>query len=290
MKCFYHKADLDGHCSGAIVKLEHPECEMIGANYNIPLDTSTITPGEVVFVVDFSFSREEMVWLRDNTELHWIDHHKSAIEKVPKDKCIKGLRAIGSAGCELTWMYLARVPRQNTYRLDYGSIPEIRLPIAVYLLGRYDVWDHEDPRVLAFQYGMRTIADTRPGATIWEELLSREPRAALKVEELIVIGQIILDYETQQNEKYVKGMHYETTFHGYRALVVNKPYSNSKVFDSVYDPEKHDIKILFGVKPGEIKYSLFCDKPDIDVSAIAVQYGGGGHKGAAGFYTKELIL
>ena len=33
MKCFYHSADLDGHCSGAIVKMVYPECELIGINY-----------------------------------------------------------------------------------------------------------------------------------------------------------------------------------------------------------------------------------------------------------------
>jgi hypothetical protein len=33
MICFYHSADLDGHCSGAIIKKVHPECELIGINY-----------------------------------------------------------------------------------------------------------------------------------------------------------------------------------------------------------------------------------------------------------------
>lgn len=30
---FYHSADLDGFCSGAIIKYSFPECELIPINY-----------------------------------------------------------------------------------------------------------------------------------------------------------------------------------------------------------------------------------------------------------------
>ena len=36
MKCFYHSADLDGQCSGAIVKLARPDCELVGIDYGDP--------------------------------------------------------------------------------------------------------------------------------------------------------------------------------------------------------------------------------------------------------------
>ena len=68
MKCFYHSADLDGHCSAAIVKAVCPECELIGINYGdaFPWDLfveaeerksgSIILPAkepETVYMVDF---------------------------------------------------------------------------------------------------------------------------------------------------------------------------------------------------------------------------------------------
>jgi len=31
--CFYHSADLDGHCSGAIVRKVFPQAQLVGANY-----------------------------------------------------------------------------------------------------------------------------------------------------------------------------------------------------------------------------------------------------------------
>ncbi len=85
-------------------------------------------------------------------------------------------------------------------------------------------------------------------------------------------------------------MSFETTFKGLRAIVINKPISNSKVFDSVWDESKHDIMIIFGCKPGSFKYSLYSTKDNVDCSDIARLFGGDGHKGAAGFHSDMLLF
>jgi len=274
MKCFYHKSDLDGHCSGAIIRQENPECEMIGVDYTDSLDSlkmrGCFQSGETVFVVDFSFSLSDMEYLNDHTDLVWIDHHKSAIEKCKSIEC-SGAREIGKAGCELTWEYMH----------------PISMPRSVKLLGRYDVWDHVNPDVLPFQYGFRSLPDTLPESEIWEYILLPNPD---DIDRIISLGMTIIDYERKQNKIYAKGMSYESELEGLRAIVINKAFSNSKIFDSVYDPEKHDIMVLFGIKQGEYKYSLYSTKDSVDVSEIAVKYGGGGHKGAAGFYSKTQLV
>lgn len=273
MKCFYHKSDLDGRCSGAIIKSYYSYCEMIGIDYNDALDLELVTPFETVYVVDFSFNRDEMDKLNKYVDLIWIDHHKSAIEKCD-GLIIKGNREIGKAGCELTWEYI------------HGDIP---LPKAVYYLGRYDVWDHSDENTLSFQYGMREYDDTRPDTAImfWEHLFHMDYQGLFHI---IDRGKLIMQYQARQDANYAKAMAYELEFHGYRAVIMNKPMTNSLAFKSVYDPDKHDIMIAFGVKPDGIKYTLYCDKPDIDVSIIATTYGGGGHQGVAGFYSDYLII
>ncbi len=157
MKCFYHRVDLDGRCSGAIVKKMYPECEMIGADYNDTLDLDSIKQGEKVFIVDFSFPIDKMIQLSNTAELVWIDHHKSAIEKAHKAGFLSSggqLLHMGSddpstkkAGCELTWEWI--YPREKT-------------PLAVKLLSKYDVWNLKDPLVLPFQYGFRQFEYTFP--------------------------------------------------------------------------------------------------------------------------------
>lgn len=274
MKCFYHKSDLDGHCSGAIIKREYPECEMIGVDYNDRLEKFDLIHGEKVFVVDFCFEPHQIMFeLNKICDLVWIDHHKTAIEWAHESGFLASSGQsleIGKAGCELTWEFLHDRP----------------IPYAVKMLGRYDVWDHSCPEVLPFQYGMRQEENTRPDAEIWEYVIG----SIVSADEILQRGQTILKYETNQSAKYAKGMAYEANFEGYKAIVMNKAYANSKAFDAVYDPDKHDIMILFGIKPGQCKYSLYSNKSEIDVSVIAAKYGGGGHIGAAGFYTENLII
>lgn len=274
MKCFYHRSDFDGHCSGAIVKHKYPECEMIGADYNDapPL----MQEGEVIFVVDICFKPEDMKRLANHHKLIWIDHHETSIDKIYKSGIHPdGLRSVEFSGCELTWMFL---------------FPDNEMPQAVRYLGRYDIWDHENPHVLAFQYGLREGINTLPDTPIWKELFEPGTTEKFLVNNFIKTGETILRYQNRQNEIYAKGMAYEAEFEGLRAIVMNKPFTNSKAFDSVYDPEKHDIMILFGVKPDECKYTLYSDKPEIHVGKIAEKHGGGGHAGAAGFYSKKLVV
>lgn len=286
MICFYHKSDLVGICSAAIVLLAYPGAKTIGVDYSNKLEEfkHLIPENEPVYVVDFSFPETDMQWLSDHTKLHWIDHHKTSVAWANE----KGFLASGGqslitnddpkktlAGCEQTWLYLFDTP----------------VPKAVYYLGRYDVWDHsDDSNILAFQYGMRLGVTTRH--PYWGLLLSDKDQKGTSslIQRRIEAGKTLLAYETIQNEITAKSMAFETTLNGYQAIAINKAFTNSKIFDSVYDPTKHDIMILFGVKPGQVKYTIYSSKSSVDASQIAKSYGGGGHKGAAGFYHERMFL
>jgi len=106
MKCFYHSADLDGHCSGAIIKKFNPKVELIGYNYGQEFPWDSIQPGEQVFMVDVSLPMPQMYKLASMGTLYWIDHHISAIndheeQAAREDWSIKGLRRTDRAACEL---------------------------------------------------------------------------------------------------------------------------------------------------------------------------------------------
>ena len=277
MTCFYHSADLDGHCSGAIVKNKHPECEMIGINYGQEFPWDKISNGEQVFMVDFGLQPfSGMERLNSICELHWIDHHKTAIEDAHKAGFLASggqLLEVGKAACELVWEYLRS-----------GK----KVPTAVFLLGRYDVWDHSDDRVLPFQYGFRQHTDTRPeNQGLWYEYMAEGP----SVSETIRNGRILLSYESSQNEKFCRAYAFETELYGLSAVCANKGFTNSKVFDSVYDPKKYHLMITFcRLKPpaGKWTVSIYSTREDVDCGSIAKSFGGGGHKGAAGFQSESL--
>lgn len=283
MKCFYHSADLDGHCSGAIVKHRYPECELIGINYGQPFPwESIISPAETVFMVDFSLQPfEEMMDLRDRCTLVWIDHHKSAIEEADKVLAswpnrfpvFSGVREIGKAGCELTWNFL---------------FPHDEAPPVVWLLGRYDVWDLEYPSVLAFQYGMR-LFDTNPeNQDFWGRYFKCEDAMTDPVVGTMARGKVVMDYVGQENAKYAKACAFEVAFEGLRCIAINKMLTNSQVFDTVWDRDKYHAMITFGFRHGKWTFSMYSDREDVDVSEICKRYGGGGHKGASGFQCDHI--
>jgi uncharacterized protein len=296
MKCFYHSADLDGHCSGAIVKFRYPECAMIGINYgqDFPFDDFIKQPGQTVFMVDFCLQPfEQMERLQKLCNLIWIDHHaKGSIDEAEKRGFICcGSREIGKAGCELVWEYIFGSPG-----VDFNPMPS-----AVTLLGRYDVWDHADQAVLPFQYGMRQFKNTLPeNQDLWAPLLSSEPTSEKLLVSIIDTGKVILDYEESQNAKFCKAYAFETILYlgdgdvpteALDAICANRGFTNSKLFDSVYDPVKHHLMITFvRLKPPAHKWtvSLYSTRDDVDCGAIAKVFGGGGHKGAAGFQCVDL--
>jgi len=273
MKCFYHSADLDGHCSGAIVKHKFPECEMIGIDYGDKFPWDSIKLHEAVYMVDFSLQPfDQMIELNERCDLIWIDHHKSAIEECKNSESIFfGVQNSDLAACELTWKYFS------------GDKP----PTAVFLLGRYDVWDHSDPNVLPFQYGLRMEENTFPGSPVWDDLFLDEGRK--KFFEILHRGRVALEYQKQQNKKIIKSRGFEIELDGLRVIACNAPLTNSQLFDFVWDPEKYDAMLTFSMRPDrQYTISMYTDKPEVDVSEICKARGGGGHKGAAGFQCNEL--
>lgn len=283
MLCFYHSSDLDGHCSGAIVKCVYPECEMIGINYGQEFPWHRISQNDVVFMVDFTLQPfDKMGELASKCNLTWLDHHKTEVEEAER-RGFKpdGVRKIGEASCSLTWKYLFNCNQT---------------PLSVQLLAAHDVWDHTDPRTLPFQYGFRMFNDTSPEN---QELWIRFFESRQEVGEVIKIGNVIIEYEKNQNAKFCKAYVFSTAIsadidgekHTYRAIACNRGFTNSKIFDSVWDEKMHDVMITFvRLKLPAKKWtvSLYSTKPDVDCGKIARFYGGGGHPGAAGFQCDEL--
>ena len=179
---------------------------------------------------------------------------------------------VGKAGCELTAQWFM------------GT--DFPLPRAIFLLGRYDVWDWPNVKdSIEFQYGMRTFSNAEydpRDRSFWGRVFMDTDF----VNAIIEKGRIIYEYEQTQNAKYIRSCMQETELCGYKALSVNKGLCNSTIFDSVTDSFKYDLYIAYVIRNGLFNVSLYSTK--IDVSAIAKLYGGGGHAGAAGFSCVEL--
>lgn len=283
MICIYHSKDLDGYCSGAIVKRKYPDVKLIGYDYGQELPMNEIPFGEPIIMIDVSLPMDKMATLSNhsNHNLTWIDHHISAINDYKNQNNIElgGITPVlenGIAACEGGWKYL---------------FPDESMPTAVKLLGEYDTWRNQDKErwdnaIMPFQYGMRMICSSPE--TFPEYLFDKDGVVTnYPVEDIIKTGKSILAYQKQQNQRACRSS-FEIEFEGLRAICLNNGGASSQVFDSVYNPEKHDVMIPFVFTGKHWTFSLYTTKDEIDCSIIAKSKGGGGHKKAAGFQLKEL--
>ena len=282
MKCFHHD-DLDGKCSGAIVKHHYPDCEMISMDYEKDFPFNTIQPEEKIWIVDFSLQKpgefKKLCDIVGKENIVWIDHHQTSIKKIEKEGItdLKGHRAdtIPSASI-LTWNFI--------------NAPEtIPLPSALRAINTWDTWKHDDnPVILNFICGMGAY-NTDPENPIWEKLLYTKKESLF--ETIRKKGSTIRSFTEISNKEYIEKFGFEVQFDSeefkkYRGLACNVGNGNSKTFGSKI--KEYDLVITF-ISNGE-KYAvrMYTEKTYLKMNKIAVEYGGGGHPQAAGFECKKL--
>lgn len=277
----YHSKDLDGYCSGAIIKMaleeKNAEYQLIGYDYGQPFPWDKIKYGSSVIMADVSLPMHDMMVLAEQTKWNftWLDHHKSAIEdflKLPQQYQSGIPHVLDSrfAACELCWKYF------------YPNRP---LPLAIELLGKYDTWRENgtmywDDVILPFQYGMRlecTSPETFPLGILGTNHL---------LNDTIAWGKAILKYQANVDAYAAKGA-FEIDFKGYKAICMNGGGTNSQAFKTVYDEAKHDLMMPFKFNGKQWVFSIYTTK-DIDCSVMCKEMLGGGHSRACGFQIDDI--
>ena len=272
MRCFYHRNDLDGICSGAIVRHRYPDCKMIGFDYGDHFSFESLNPKELVILVDISLSPEEMInFIKKEMKVIWIDHHHSALVNAETYKYneIRGLRRTGVGACELAWRYFFEDP----------------VPRSVHMLSQYDVWDHTDSRVVPFQYGIGALGLSVYNS-IWLQIFDDRI-----IDRAIQTGLKILSYVKQATKKIFRETGYKDTWEGCVTIFMNSCILDSTVYTFLPQADLFDCDVIASYYKRfdrRYKVSLRSYKEGIDVSKIATKYGGGGHKSAAGFICNEL--
>ena len=269
MICLYHSRDLDGLCSGAIVKRALPHVKLIGYDYGD--DLPEISPEESIVMIDVSLPMDKMAELASRVrEFIWIDHHVSAINEfnaMTWPENVKAHLRVGVSACELGWEYFFR------------GLP---MPETVQMLGEYDTWRNQDPArwrtVLEFQYGTRAMI-TRPED--FDEWFFAGPGGWIM--NACQRGKAVLAYQEQVNAKQAKNA-YEREVCGLPAVVINAGGFNSDLFKTVWNPARHKLMMCWQYDgKGWFTASLYTTHEDVDCSVLAKNMGGGGHRKASGF-------
>ena len=288
---FYHSADLDGHCGGAICASAYRQEEhsLHPIDYGDGFPHYAIEEGDTVVFVDWTPPPEDFAKVLDRIpagRIIWLDHHAPNIKRAwdyliekgyevagpPAINCIQGNFADdGLSGCEKAWGWF---------------FPDNPMPRIVHHLGRFDVWDHADLDTLPVQYGVKTHIDTDPSTnlTLWRTLLTD---AHAEVEDVFTRGRAIWEYVQSSNRHTTLFSLCEVWWDGKLWAAVNAPLANSRVMDGFWKEEYVGVLIYaYSGDRGLWKVSLFRspDRDDVSMGAIAHERGGGGHAGAAGFW------
>lgn len=293
MKVFYH-VDNDGKCAGFWVKqlaqhYDNYPLEFYKINYGMDFPFDEIQPNEQVYIVDYSIFPEEMDKLLEITQdVVWIDHHQSAIKRYEGyAKDIRGIRLDGIAGCMLTYCFLKYMTNGGIGEIvnNFNISMTQKAPMFTRLVADYDVW--------TFEYGLQTrqfssgfqLYENEPENEIWEELLNDSDEMLLDY--ICKSGADIIQYRVKWAAEYCATKGFDATLDGFKCFAINLAMVSSDDFDSI-DSENYDMFVGFSYDGKAWTYSLRSTK--IDVSKIAMNYGGGGHAGAAGFSSEELLL
>jgi len=281
--CFYHKVDWDGNISAAIVKDFIPGATLIPFDYNMELPLDLLNEDDTVFFVDVSTQPYTRIFdvINKVKKVIIIDHHKSFIDFANSSK-LEDLPNVSLildptyAACELTYLY---------FKSDCD------IPTAIALAGQYDSWRNTKDKfkkydvawetVLRFQYGLRKHKLTPDG--FFDKFLGWA-----RVSDVILDGITILQYQEIQNEMNLKNNSFIKEIIGYNCLCLNSNISSAKIFEPRWNEDDSiDFALRFSFDGTGWSYSVYSNRSDRDASEFAKKFGGGGHRGAAGFYLKN---
>lgn len=287
----YHANCPDGAMAAAVVvrvirDRSGADVELVPASYQRPLEgyvTAEKVVDGAIFIVDFSFSPEEMTKLGEMVGdeggcVVMLDHHKSAVERfagyvpLPNTKIVLDLE---HSGAMLAWKHFC------------GDAPA---PLLVENVEDYDLWWHKIPTSKAVHAYLRSMdMDVQLCVGLLDEMLAVGVTYTWHL--ITSQGAAILRANDQQAK--ILASHSETvTFAGLTALASNAPLHQDDVGEELARQCSSGVGVLWYWREGRYKVSLRSWSVDgrepFDCSAVAKIYGGGGHRGAASFMCDVL--
>jgi oligoribonuclease NrnB/cAMP/cGMP phosphodiesterase (DHH superfamily) len=257
--CIYHKDCADGFGSALAVKKfcdeQGHECEFVAAQHG---DTPPDVHDKHVLIVDFSYKRDLLLTLAQQAlSLRVIDHHKSAQQELTGlDFCVFDM---SKSGAVLTWDTL---------------LPNRPLPKLLAYIQDRDLWQWQLQDSKEVSAALHTLPKR---FELWQPYLDDD-----KINGLIGKGRAIVQYQQQQIDKATNGNKvYMAEIAGYTVPCINATHLISEIGDKI--AQGHPFAAMYFETADKRIYSLRSASDGIDVSAIAQQFGGGGHFHAAGF-------
>jgi len=264
---------IDHHASSVDVIAQH--FDELQSIKNLTYFVSTAACGAALTYCYFMIPREELLRIRKTSDNETYDI-KATYEK--------GVVSVTLAKAN------KKDPSDSTF---YSK--KVILPMWLFHVDDYDCWKKIDPKTEFFMNGCDTLStsvtilDKARGRRVFNNFWNSLYTNSGDVIKYIEIGKTVTNYI---NSMYKRQMihTFEWEFQGHKFLCKNG-YGNSKNFGDLI--EKYEAVILFyySGKSGKWYYSCYRgSKSKFECNKFCEQFGGGGHPGAAGFESEQLIF
>lgn len=266
MIVIYHANCDDGFGAAWVLrqKLGDEIEEFIPAQYGEPPPIERCR-GKPVIVADFSYKRDPMIELiQAASEIVILDHHKTARDDLEELKMhfrkAKIIFDMERSGARLAWDYYSPI----------GASPPPDLLKRIDDADRWQ-WTYDDGKFV--QAALRSYPRD---FEVWDRLMAQP------IDELAAEGVAIRRYIDGRIQDLKPGAR-EANIGGVIMPVCNAPgfFASDLAGELASEHESGCAAVYFEMADRRI-YSLRA-RGGADVSEIAKRYGGGGHKGAAGF-------
>lgn len=315
MKVFYH-GDMDGIASAYIlcrriipqqtlqdfVSKNGDSCIMeFDYNKQIDLKELSYSSQEDAYFVDCSPTQDVLDYIITKVQnVFIIDHHASRgkmLKEYLKKKKIKGMFYDGASATLITHCYSEFVIKNKK---DVSEVKEFldwfsasrqaqdsdKVPLGIKLVNSWDIWNgfyiDAEPYKLVFE-----SKKLHPWAD--RKIIDKMLFDVSTVAEAIRKGYIMKEQMDCWSNKYMEKNGYEVEYEGHKFFVANVGCANSKFFGDRI--KNYDAVIPYCFNGNIWTYSIYSDSStDFDCAEFATKFGGGGHKKAAGFTTKEKLF
>lgn len=291
-----HHTDNDGFASAAVIAYVYPDSNINYFGYSYreskPFQAfvdEALEYADVIYVVDVSIgdfeSHPYIQKLSKSSKIIWIDHHLTSINSEERHEYLKeipGIRRTDRSGAWLCWEWIS-------------SLISDPMPEVVKLVDDHDRFIHAMEDSLAFSNGtyMR-CSPVNPNWQMWRDLLHNDEKL---LEEILHDGRVICKYNEMQYESARRNAGIciledrRDEVKKYLGVAINY-ISNSLVFGEQLKNGSRVFGLVYYYNYMSKKwlYSIYSADPNFDCSKIAEHFGGGGHKGAAGFDSDELLI
>jgi hypothetical protein len=270
---------------------------MHAMKYHSPLPD--VIAGDTVYMLDYSRKADDLVaLLKQNVDIEIHDHHKTAEPEYNTARALVPRPPMGSHRLQGTF----DMKKSGAVLAWERFWPDRRVPLLFKLIQNRDLWEKDEhdnftmedtDRVHAalcslpydfyvWDSYIKGMQGSYPGG-VEDDRTDRDIKETDSYRDLCTRGDIILEYHQVLTEQLCQQARL-MNIGGYEVPVANVSILFSEVPHRLLQlyPQCQFAAYRYYLGDGRVQFGLR-GRGDFDVSAVALKFGGGGHKSSAGF-------